>query len=82
MVGSFYFFRTAYNGAIDRLEGLIEAFPKYGDDPEVLRRLAVSHKGLGNDSRSDEYLTRLEALHPASKYVKKARKHISKLRKQ
>ncbi len=79
MVGSFYFSRKAYHGAIDRLEGLIETFPKYGDDPEVLWRLAVSHKGLGNDSRSLEYLTRLEALHPDSKYLKKARKHISKL---
>ena len=82
MVGSFYFSRTAYNGAIDRLEGLIEAFPKYGNDPEVLWRLAVSHKGLGNDSRSQEYLTRLEALFPDSKYVKKARKHISKLEEE
>ncbi len=80
MVGSFYFFRKAYNGAIDRLEGLIEAFPKYGDDPEVLWRLAVSHKGLGNDETSSEYLQRLEQLHPDSKYLKKARKYISKLK--
>ncbi len=79
MVGSFYFKRTAYHGAIDRLEGLIEAFPKYADDPEVLWRLAVSHKGLGDNARSDEYLQHLESLFPDSKYVKKARKHISKL---
>jgi len=79
MVASFYFKRTAYHGAIERFDGLVEAFPKYGDNPEVLWRLAVSHKGLGDNARSDEYLQRLISLFPDSKYVKKARKHISKL---
>jgi outer membrane protein assembly factor BamD len=79
MVGAFYFKRDAYHGAIDRLEGLVEDFPDYANDPEVLRMLAVSQRGLGNMDSSAEYLLRLESMFPKSKSLKKAKKAIRKL---
>ena len=82
MVGEFYFKRTAYHGAIDRLTGLISDFPEYAEDPDLLRMLAVSYKGIGDDANSDEYLMRLKNQFPDSKYVKKAQKQISKLQEE
>ena len=81
-VGEFYFKRTAYNGAIDRLTGLIRDFPKYIENPDLLRMLAVSYKGIDDDAKSDEYMTLLKEKYPDSKYVKKAKKQISKLKEE
>lgn len=72
MVGDFYFKKGAYHGAIDRLEGLMRDFPGYRKEADVLFRLAVSHKGIGEDARAEEYLGLLKGKYPGSELVGKA----------
>jgi len=72
MVGDFYFKKGAYHGAIDRLEGLMRDFPDYREEAEVLFRLAVSFKGIGDDAKAAEYLGLLKGKYPASELVGKA----------
>lgn len=81
IVGTFYFDRTAYHGAIDRLEGLVRDYPKYAEKSDVIMMLAVSYMGIGDETQSKQYLDRLESGFPDSKHLKKARKQIRKLRK-
>lgn len=72
MVGDFYFKKGAYHGAIDRLEGIMRDFPDYRKEAEVLFRLAVSYKGIGEDAKAEEYLGLLTGKYPGNELVEKA----------
>jgi outer membrane protein assembly factor BamD len=78
-VGDFYFKKNAYEGAIGRLTGLLRDFPEYWGEDETLYRLAVSHKGLGEDAEADRYLQRLAGRYPESELIEKARKRFRKI---
>jgi outer membrane protein assembly factor BamD len=78
-VGVFYFRKKAYRGAIARLAGLLRDFPEYRGEDEALYRLAVSHKGVGEDAEADRYLQRLANRYPESKLIEKTRKRFRKL---
>lgn len=67
MVGDFYFKKGAYKGAIGRLKPILEEFPNYSKEPEVLLRLIISYKKLGLTEKSDEYLRMLSEKYPKSK---------------
>jgi outer membrane protein assembly factor BamD len=77
-VGDFYFRKKAYQGAIARLTGLLRDFPEYGAEDEALYRLAVSHKGAGEDAEADRYLQRLASRYPESELIEKAQRRFRK----
>jgi len=78
MVGDFYFKKAAYKGAIGRLKPLLEEFPNYKKEPEVLLRLIISYKRLGLTEKSDEYLKILSEKYPKSKAVEEVNKALTK----
>jgi outer membrane protein assembly factor BamD len=76
MVGTFYFDKKAYNGALGRLKGLLEDFPDYEMGDMVLFQLAVSYKGIGEDGKADEHLDRLRQRYPGSMLIEKAEREF------
>lgn len=77
MVGDFYFRKKAYKGAIERLKIVIEQYPGFKDEAEVLYRLAVASKELGDEQASKEYFGLLSEKYPQSKAIEKAKKALS-----
>lgn len=78
MVGDFYFKKGAYKGAIGRLKPILEEFPNYQKEPDVLSRLVISYKKLGLTEKSDEYLKILNEKYPKSKAVEEVNKALKK----
>jgi outer membrane protein assembly factor BamD len=78
MVGDFYFEREAYKGALDRFNGLLAQHPDYPKEAEVLYRMAVSYRMLGDQESAERHLDRLIKKYPDSLSTKKAEEEFSK----
>jgi outer membrane protein assembly factor BamD len=79
MVGDFYFKKGACEGAIGRLEGLLRNFPEYKDGPEVLYRLGVCHKKLGDEASAEQDLSMLRRRYPGSPLIEKAEREFREI---
>ncbi|MEJ2184035.1 MAG: outer membrane protein assembly factor BamD [Nitrospirota bacterium] len=82
MVGDFYYRQSAYSGAIGRLESLLRDFPAYNKAPEVLYRLAVSHKHLGEDQKAEQDLEMLKKRFPGHELIKKTEEALADIEKE
>ncbi len=69
-VGEFYFKTAQYNGAIIRLEGMLRQYPDSKNTDKALYYLVQSHRELGNQDKSDQYLERLRTEYPKSIYAR------------
>ena len=69
-VGEFYFRTAQYNGAIIRLEGMLRQYPDSRNTDKALYYLVQSHRELGNQDKSDQYLERLRTEYPKSIYAR------------
>lgn len=78
-VGEFYFKKGSYNSAIGRFENLLNNFPQYIKEPEVLNYLAESYKHTGNKEKAIYYLKKLIEKYPDHKITPSAKKELSKL---
>jgi len=82
MVGNFYYKKSSYNGALGRFLNLLEDFPEYKNEKEVLYKIAVSFKGIADDALAEEYFTRLKTKYPDSDLIKKTEKEFAKIERK
>jgi outer membrane protein assembly factor BamD len=76
MVGEFYFRKKAYSGALTRFLGLLEKFPGYRKEDEVLSHIAISYKKLGESDKAESYLRQLRDRYPGSESVEEAQEVV------
>lgn len=55
MVGDFYYGKEAWQGALDRLLGLIERFPDYSRRTDVIDRIVGCYEALGDMEKARQY---------------------------
>ncbi|MFC1769590.1 outer membrane protein assembly factor BamD [Nitrospirota bacterium] len=82
IIGTFYFRNKAYASAIKRLEDMRRDFPTYGNNPDALYALALSHSNLGQKESSAQYVSLLETHYPDSSQLRKAKRNITKIEKK
>lgn len=76
MVGEFYYKKNAHRGALKRFLGLLEKFPGYKKEADVLYRIAASYRRLGDKDRAGEYFNLLITRYPDSEIAEKAKREF------
>lgn len=82
IVGVFYYNKEAYEAAIKRLEGLLQRFPLFKKEADVLFYIAMSYKKLGWKDKAEEYFKLLIEKYPKNNLVSEAKKELSALNKK
>lgn len=77
LVGEFYLKKESYNAAIGRFQYLLTRFPEYKRMPEVLYKIALSYKKLGNMDKAAEYFRRLTEKYPNDSLIADAEKEFA-----
>ncbi|HEX2965493.1 MAG TPA: lipopolysaccharide transport periplasmic protein LptA [Syntrophorhabdaceae bacterium] len=67
-IGEFYYRSSQYNACIIRLEYFLLKYPQAKGRDKALLYLSLSYRELGNQEKSDMYLSRLQAEFPKSTY--------------
>jgi outer membrane protein assembly factor BamD len=80
-IGRFYYKRSAFRAATDRLTEIITTFPNYSKMDEVYFYLADSYFKWNKVDQSIPYFTKLITDFPKSKYAEKAQKKMSEINK-
>ncbi len=80
-IGRFYYKRSAFQAATDRLTEIITTFPNYSRMDEVYFYLADSYFKWNKVDQSIPYFTKLITDFPKSKYAEKAQKKMSEINK-
>lgn len=81
IVGTFYYKKDSYDAAIKRFESLLQRFPGFKKEADVLFRLAMSYKKLGKKDKAEEYFKRLIEKYPDNSLVPEAKKELSPIKK-
>jgi outer membrane protein assembly factor BamD (BamD/ComL family) len=74
--------RKAYDGARDRLQEIIDAYPDFSRMDEVVFLLGEAHAKLGKIETATDYYNKLVKNYPESEFVKKARERLDKLKSE
>lgn len=77
LVGEFYFKKESYKAAIGRFQYLQTRFPEYKRMPEVLYKIALSYKKLGNMDKTAEYFRSLTEKYPHDSLIPDAEKEFA-----
>lgn len=80
MVGMFYYNKASYNAAINRFKGLLEKFPNYKKEADVLFHIAMSHKKLGEKEKAKEVFSLMIQKYPNSNITPEARKELAEIK--
>jgi TolA-binding protein len=72
--------RKAYEGARDRLQEIIDAYPDFSRMDEVVFLMGEAHVKLGKTETATDYYNKLIKSYPESEFVKKARERLDKLK--
>ena len=80
-IGRFYYKRSAYGAAVNRLTEIITTFPNYSKMDEVYFYLADSYFEWKKVDQSIPYFTKLITDFPKSKYAEKAQKKMGEINK-
>lgn len=81
-VGHFYYRQSAYQAAIARFSGIIEAFPESDSADEAMYFLSLSYQELGELGKAEEGLRLLLEKYPDTEYRQEAKRLLSKLHGQ
>jgi len=81
LVGEFYLRRGSYNAAIGRFETLLQKFPDYKKEENLLLNLGIAYKKAGDPEKAGLYLNRLIEKYPNSRITTDAKKELSSLKK-
>jgi outer membrane protein assembly factor BamD (BamD/ComL family) len=82
-VARYYFERRkAYEGARDRLQEIIDAYPEFSRMDEVLYLMGQIHTKLGKPEEAARYYKKLLEEYPESERAKKARARLKELSKE
>lgn len=74
LVGDFYYNKGSFNSAINRLKGLIEKYPDYKRNDEVLLLIGKSYQGLKMKDKAAEFFKMLLEKYPSSRFASEAKK--------
>lgn len=74
MVGEYYMKKGSYEAAIGRFEGLLQKYPDFKKNADLLLDLAISHKKSGRPEKAGEYHKQLLDRYPNSKAAAEAGK--------
>lgn len=81
LVGEFYLKNGSYSAAISRFETLLQKFPDYKKEENVLLNLGISYNKAGGPEKAELYLNRLISKYPNSRLASDAQKELSSLKK-
>jgi len=74
IVGEFYFKKGSFNSAINRFKGLIEQYPEYKRNDEVLFLIGRSYQELKMKDKAAEFYKLLIDRYPSSRFASEAKK--------
>ncbi|MEW6675880.1 MAG: outer membrane protein assembly factor BamD [Nitrospirota bacterium] len=80
LVGEFYYKKGSYNAALGRFEELMKKNPDYKKEADVLYRIGMCYKNLGQKDKAEEYLNRLIAKYPNDLLSANAKKELATIR--
>jgi outer membrane protein assembly factor BamD len=80
IIARYYIKRHSYNAAVQRLNGLVEAYPNYKDRAGVFYDLASALSGLGRTAEARLYFERVLAEFPQSDYASKAKQRLGTMK--
>jgi outer membrane protein assembly factor BamD len=78
-VGVFYFKRKAYQGAIARMKGVLDSFPRFSTSDGVYYHLGIALMRAGSEAEGKLYLEKVQRDFPESKFARMAREEIGAL---
>lgn len=81
-VGNFYFIRENFTAAANRYKFLLDTYPGLGHDEKALYRLAFSYEKIGDYTKAEETLDRLNFEHPKGEFTTKAHELAQKIQKE
>lgn len=82
LVGEFYYKKGSYKAAIRRFESLLQKYPDYKKEAEVLFYTGLSYKHLGQKDKAAEYLNTLLEKYPKNNLTEKAKKELASLKSE
>lgn len=74
LVAEFYYKKGSFNSAINRLKRLIEIYPDYKRNDEVLLIIGRSYQGLKMQDKAKEFFRMLLEKYPTSRFAEEAKK--------
>ena len=72
--------RKAYEGALDRLQEIVDTYPDFSRMDEVLFLLGEAHLKLNKPEKASESYEKLLKDFPGSEFAKKARERLKELK--
>lgn len=82
LVGEFYYKKGSYKAAIGRFEALLQKYPDYKKEAEVLYYTGLSYKHIGQKDKATEYLNILIKKYPKNELTEKAKKELADLKRE
>ena len=80
IIARFYIKRRSYIAAVQRLNGLVEAYPNYRDRAGVFYDLGTALSGLGRNAEARLYYERVISEFPKSDYAEQAKRKLGSLK--
>lgn len=80
IIATFYIKRHSFNAAVQRLNGIVEAYPNYAERDGVFYDLGVALSGLGRTAEARLYFERVLSEFPQSTYAGKAKQKLGSLK--
>jgi outer membrane protein assembly factor BamD len=78
LIGRFYIKKKAFHAGVERLRGVLNAYPDFDEKDKVYYWLGSTMVLADNEIEGRLYLEKLLADYPASEYAKKAREALAK----
>jgi tetratricopeptide (TPR) repeat protein len=72
--------RKAYEGARDRLQEIIDAYPEFSRMDEVMFWMGEVSLKLKKNDKAEEFYNKLLKAYPASEFAKKSRERLEELK--
>jgi TolA-binding protein len=72
--------RKAYQGGLDRLKEIIDAYPEFSRMDEVVYWMGEGNLKLGNRETAADFFEKLQKEYPGSEFIKKAKTRLDELR--
>jgi outer membrane protein assembly factor BamD len=80
IIARYYIKRRSFNAALQRLNGIVETYPNYGDRDGVFYDLGTALAGLGRTAEARLYFDRVVTEYPQSMYATKAKKKLGTMK--
>lgn len=73
-VGEFYYKKGSFRAAIKRFLGLLESYPEYRRNDEILYLIGRSYEGLKDKDQASKYFKLLLERYPSSRFISEVKK--------